>query len=72
MPAPTIDDLTSYIGATVSAALWEQVQAECTHRHGALWTIQARQEGDGWRIVRLEAKHREDLYGSWAARHGAV
>lgn len=72
MPAPTIDDLTSYIGATVSDALWAQVQAECTHRHGGLWALQAKQVNDGWRIVRLEAKHREDLYGSWAARHGAV
>lgn len=66
-------DLTDYIGATVDGALWEQLQAECRHRHGSVWTLQAKQVDDGWRILRLQAKSSEALlYGSWAARHGSV
>lgn len=55
-PAKIDGDLTYYVGYTVSAAEWAALQAEVKRHYGDDWTLYAVQNGDRWRITRLQAK----------------
>ncbi len=53
-PDPDLD-LTNYVGATVDADTWVELQAECSRRYGSTWVLHADQVDDGWHVRSLAA-----------------
>ncbi len=54
--AASIGDLTDYVGATVDAATWAALQAECAQRYGDTWTMYAEPHRGGYHIASLHAR----------------
>lgn len=54
--APTINDLTDYVGQLVDGATWAALQTECHRRYAGRWTFYATQTGDNYYIRQLHAK----------------
>lgn len=53
-PTPAAEpDLTNYVGATVDGATWAALQQRLKQPEYEGWTMQAKQEGDGWHVYRL-------------------